>query len=77
VTEWWWDKAYDHNPMNYSDHRPSARTSRLTDDTDPELYAAANGQLRLRLVTAYNAKGQRRSKLVVYVGRLPWTPRPA
>jgi hypothetical protein len=75
VTEWWWDKAYDHNPMNYPDHRPTQRIARVTDDTDPEMFTAANGQLRLRLRTAYDAKGQRRPKLAIFRGRLPWMPR--
>lgn len=71
MSEWWWDKAYDHNPMNFPDRRLFQRMARLKDDTDPEMSMAANGQLRLRLRPVRPS----RPALRVYIGSLPWTRR--
>lgn len=68
----WWedDKWGKSTPMNYPDHRRGARTQKLPDDTDPELFSTSMGQLRLRLVPA----DPPRPPVTIYTGRIACPP---
>lgn len=71
-TEWWWAPEYDKTPpMNYPDHRPRSKVVKLPDDTDPVMFRASNGQLRLRL----DPVDPPRPDLVIYTERTPWSTR--
>jgi hypothetical protein len=48
--------------------RDDGHVRRVTDATDPVMYRAKHGQLKLRLVTALDRDGQRRPKLRIHVG---------
>ena len=69
----WWedDKWAQSYTMNYPDHRTRAKTQRLPDDTDPELYRAPQGGLRLRL----NPVDPPRPPVTIYTGRIACPPR--
>ena len=67
--EWWWAPEYDKNPpVNYPDRRTRSRFVKLPDDTDPVMFRAGNGALRLRL----DPVAPPRPDLVIYTGRTPW-----